>query len=105
MPESTNKGHNYEYKFPSLQKKGENLVLSGFNLIMNYENDNEIHTNIIQGSTTIIKAKADTQGSIDSNYYFYYFTYNNVSDFSSGYSNNKIYIIGGSYANTFFDKK
>ena len=100
LPEYENKGHNYEYKFPSLQKKGENLVFSGFNLIMN-SGENSINTNQIQGITTIIKAKTDTQGSIDSDNYFYYFTYNNVSDFSSGYSNAKIDINSGSYANSF----
>ena len=100
LPEWEKKGHNYEYKFPSLQKQGDNLVLSGFNLIMN-EGESTINTNQIQGSTTIIKAKADTQGSIDSNYYFYYFTYNNVSDFSSGYSNRHLDISINNYGNSF----
>ena len=84
LPEYEDKGDNYEYKLPSLQKQGDNLVISGYNFIMN-SRESEIHSNEIQGKTTIIKAKSDTQGSIDSNYNFYFFTYNNVSDFSSGY--------------------
>ena len=50
---------------------------------------------------TITEAKAYTQGSIDSIYYFYYFTYNNVSDFVSGYSNTHIHAGEGNYANSF----
>ena len=53
------------------------------------------------GRTTITEAKAHTQSSIDSIYYFYYFTYNNVSDFVSGYSNTHIHAGEGNYANSF----
>ena len=100
LPEYQNLGHNYQYKFPSLQKRHGNLVFSGFNLLMNSA-DSTINCNQVQGSTTLIEAKAYTQGSIDSNYYFYYFTYNNVSDFSSGYSNHYMDLSQGSYPNSF----
>ena len=100
LPEYENKGQNYEYKLPCLRKAGEDLIFSGFNLIMN-SGENQINSNQIQGSTTIIKAKKDTQGSFDSNYNYYYFTYNNVSDFASGYSNTYVDISNGNYANSF----
>ena len=99
--ESGNMGdNNYPYKFPSLQKRDGNLVISGYNLIMN-SNENTISGSQLDGSTTIIKAKANTRGSIDYTYYFYYFTYNNISDFSSGYSNHYIDISQGCYADSF----
>ena len=87
LPEYTNKGKNYEYRLPSLLKWGDYLKLSGYSLILN-DDENEIHGNTIQGEKTLIKAKSYTQWSITSDYYLYYFTYNNISDFSSGYSNN-----------------
>ena len=88
--ESTNKGdNNYNYDFPSLQKRGNNLVISGYGLIMN-SNEDTINGNGEHGQSTITEAKTYTQGSIDTNYNYYYFTYNNVSDFTSGYSNSFI---------------
>jgi len=96
--ESTNKGdNNYNYDFPSLQKRGNNLVISGYGLIMN-SNENTINGNGEHGQSTITEAKAYTQGSIDSNYNYYYFTYNNVSDFASGYSNSYIDTLNDKYA-------
>ena len=35
LPEWQNFGHNYNYKFPSLQKQGDNLVIPGYTFIMN----------------------------------------------------------------------
>ena len=63
------------------------LKIVGYGIIMNSA-ENKMNGNTIQGSKTLIKAKSYTQGSITDDYYFYYFTYNNISDFSSGYSNN-----------------
>ena len=83
-----------------MRKRYGNLVFSGFNLLMNSA-ESTINGDQVQGSTTLIEAKAYTQGSIDSNYYFYYFTYNNVSDFSSGYSNHYMDLSQRSYANSF----
>ena len=102
LPEYEDKGQNYEYKFPSLRKAGKNLIISGFCLIMNSNsNENAVNGNQIHGSTTIITAKSETRGTIDSSYYFYYFTYNNVTDFSSGFSNNCLDLSRSSYANSF----
>ena len=100
LPEYENKGHNYEYKFPSLRKDGSNLIISGYDLIMNND-ENEMHSNQIEGRTKIITAKSETRGSIDTNYYFYYFTYNNVTDFSSGFSNTYLDLSNSKYADSF----
>ena len=100
LPEFQNMGHNYEYKFPCLQKRDGNLIISGYNLYMNSD-ENYMHGNEVQGFTILIQAKADTQGSIDDNYNFYYFTYNNASDFSSGYSTTYLDIIQSYYASSF----
>ena len=101
LPEYQEKEHNYEYKLPSIQKdEGGNLTFSGYNLIMN-SGECQINKNQIQGYTIITEAKSDTQGSIDSDNNFYFFTYNNVNDFSSGYSNNAFDINDGVYANSF----
>ena len=98
--EYTNEGHNHNYDLPSLQKRNGSLVISGYSLIMN-PGESKINGNEIYGKTTIIKAKSDTRGSIDSNYNFYYFTYNNVSDFSSGYSNTYLHKGSSDYAKSF----
>ena len=62
--------------------------------------ENAINSIQMDDNTILIKAKAYTQSSIDSTYYFYYFTYNNVSDFSSGYSDNPIITSQDSYVNS-----
>ena len=81
---------NHKYDLPSLQKRDNNLILSGYSLTMN-SGESTVNGQEPYGRTTITEAKAHTQGSIDSIYYFYYFTYNNVSDFVSGYSNTHIH--------------
>ena len=88
---------------PSLQKRGNDLILSGYCLTMN-SNEDTVNGQEPYGRTTITEAKAHTQGSIDDKYYFYYFTYNNVSDFVSGYSNTHIHAGEGSYADNFSQK-
>ena len=96
--ERSDGGTEYKYNLPSLQKRGNDLVISGYSFTMN-KGENNVNGNGINGQTTLIQAKADTQGSIDSNYNFYYFTYNNVSDFSSGYSNTYLHTAENGYAN------
>ena len=91
---------NHKYDLPSLQKRDNNLILSGYSLTMN-SGESTVNGQEPYGRTTITEAKAHTQGSIDSIYYFYYFTYNNVSDFVSGYSNTHIHAGEGNYANSF----
>ena len=61
-------------------------------------NENTINGVEVHGQSTITAAKSYTQGSIDTNYNFYYFTYNNVSDFTSGYSNSYIDTTNDKYA-------
>ena len=79
---------NYEYKFSILQNESGNLKLNGAALILNYE-DKKVDKNVFQ-STYIFKAKNNTQGSFDSQKNYYYFTYNNASDFKGGYSSTSV---------------
>ena len=78
--------HNYEYKFPIINKYGEYISIIGGILILNYDyiNGNSL------GYNSISKGKLYTKASINSNNSFYYFTYNNISDFTSGYSDSYI---------------
>ena len=55
------------------------------------------------GTTVLTQIKSNTRASIDNNYYFYYFTYNDVSDFTSGYSNTHIDIGENNYFASSFD--
>ena len=98
--EKDNKGHNYKYDLPSLQKRGNDLVVSGYSLTMN-PGENNVNGNGVNGQSTLTQVKSDTYGSIDSNYNFYFFTYNNVSDFISGYSNTYMHTGNEMYANSF----
>ena len=98
--EKDNKGHNYKYDLPSLQKRGNDLVVSGYSLTMN-PGENNVNGNGVNGQSTLTQVKSDTYGSIDSNYNFYFFTYNNVSDFISGYSNTYMHTGNEMYANFF----
>ena len=63
--------------------------------------ESQINKNQIQGRTIITQAKSYTQGSIDNNNNFYFFTYNNVNDFSSGYSNNAFNVANEKYADNY----
>ena len=100
LPEWENKDHNYKYKLPSLREDGGYLTVSGYVLVMN-EGESAVNGFQEYGSTTITKMKEHTQASIDDNYYFYYFTYNNVSDFTSGYSNTYLDLGQSGFANSF----
>ena len=80
--------HNYEYKFGLLRKKDGNLRLHGSALILNYV-DEKVDKGDWAGHD-IVQIKNYTQCSINTNHYFFYFTYNNVYDFVSGYSESAI---------------
>ena len=103
LPEYSNNVHNYKYALPSLREEGGYLKFSGYSLTMNSD-ESQINGNQVSGSTTLTAIKDNTQGYIDTNYYFYYFTYNNVSDFASGYSTNYISISEDNYASSFSEK-
>ena len=101
LPENQDLGHNYQYKFPSIYKRGEYLKFLGMTLILNYAgNENYVNYNILNGETSLMEAKSISGGYIDDNYYFYSLTYNNISDFSSGYSNTFVDLTQRDYANS-----
>ena len=79
-------GDNYKYRFPCLIKSGSNLMIYGSVLTMN-PNDDNVNKQDPGGTNLITEAKAYTQAYFDKDdsNYFYFFTYNNVSDFVSGY--------------------
>jgi hypothetical protein len=100
LPDYENKGLNYRYNLPSIRESDGNLIVSGYNLIMN-AGENAVNGHEDNGNTVLTKMKSNSRASIDSNYYFYYFTYNNVSDFSSGYSNTYLDLGQSGYSNSF----
>ena len=64
--------------------------------------ESQINKNEIQGKTIINQTKSYTQGSIDNNNNnFYFFTFNNVNDFSSNYSNNGFNVSNEKYADNY----
>ena len=83
--ENGNYEHNYKYKFPVINYESNNIYLQGRILNLNAQ-DNQVNSNTIHGVKYIISLKSNTQAYFDDNNYFYYFTYNNASDFESGYS-------------------
>ena len=100
LPEYQSLGHNYKYKLPSIKEQDGNLKVSGYVLSMN-PTESAVNGWEEHGGTVLTKMKSNTRASIDDKYYFYYFTYNNVSDFTSGYSNDHMDLGQGSYANSF----
>ena len=106
LPDYTNKGHNYKYRLPSIRESGGNLILSGYTLTMN-EGESQINGQEPYGTTVLTQIKSNTRAAIDNNYYFYYFTYNDVSDFTSGYSNTYINLEndGSNFASSFSSTK
>ena len=83
---------NKEYKFCVLRYDGANggvIRLVPDSLKVNKGNGNV--DKVSKGSVNDINtAKQYTQAYFDNNHYFYYFTYNDASDFESGYSTNYI---------------
>ena len=81
-----NNGNNYKYRFPILLKDGNNLKLIASSLSMNY-GDANVNKNDVGGNKVIAEAKANIEACFDkdNNNNFYYFTYNDISDFTSGY--------------------
>jgi len=84
--EDGNNGENYKYRFPILLKDGNYLKIVASSLVMNYGSGN-VDKNDVGGNKEIIEAKNYIQACFDkdNNNNFYYFTYNDISDFSSGY--------------------
>ena len=81
--------NNYQYMFPSLKKKDNKLQFCGLALIMNVGNGN-INCVNPPGNTVIVEPKTHTQAFYDKTntgdaHNFYYFTYNDASDFESGF--------------------
>ena len=76
---------NYDYKCPSLLKDG-NLKLFGTTLRMNY-NDHNVNRQNPADSKNVENVKQYTQAYFDNDNknIFRFFTYNDVSDFQSGY--------------------
>ena len=89
--EQGNNENNYWYKFRALIKNGNKLKLSNLGLSMNYGEDN-VNKNGGNSDIEIAEAKKYLQAYFDNNndYYFRYFTYNNITDFSSGSNNYEV---------------
>ena len=71
-----------EYKFPMIVLRGENIILSGKKVTL--KNDYAVTMDTYH--YIITQAKSNTKAYFDRDFYLYYFTYNNISDFISGYS-------------------
>ena len=84
--ENGNNGINYKYRLPCLLKDGNDLKLSASALTMNW-GDHNVNKQDPGGTNFITTAKTYTQACFDKDdsNKFYYFTYNDISDFNSGY--------------------
>ena len=78
-------GYNYEYKFPIITFLNGDIKIRANSLILNY---GESYINMASlNEKLLIQAKSYSQAYFDINHFLYYFTYNNISDFISGYAN------------------
>ena len=75
---------NYEYKFPTIENDYGYLKFRAKASTMN-KNDANVNRNDKNGEKKIIQVKSYTQAYFENNNSFHYFTYNNNTDFSSGY--------------------
>ena len=87
--ENEDKGNNYQYMFPSIQKNNNQLNFYGSILTMN-KNDGNVRSQAPAGTYSIIDTKKYTNAYFyfdnnDNKYNLYYFTYNDISDFQSGF--------------------
>ena len=91
--ENGNKEHNYEYKFSYLRNHEDNklYLVPGVLILNNDDNTRHPNHNSLGNRKYLIDNKAYTEGSFDSNYYFYFLTYNDISDFTSGYSDEYVH--------------
>ena len=80
--------HFHEYKFSIITIESGNIFIRGNVLVLNYV-DVKIDSNTF-ASKFLNHARTYSQASFDNNHIFYYFTYNNFSDFISGYSNSYV---------------
>ena len=86
--EQWKKEKNYKYKFITMEKKDNSLILYGRNIIMNSGEKNLNSPNSIQ--TTISESGKYSQCYFDTNKIIHYFTYNNIYDFLCGYSSSVV---------------
>ena len=94
---------NYQYMFPSLKKDVNQLNLHGYTLEMNL-NDGSIQYRETAGNHFIIDTKKYTNAyfhKYNNNYDYdiYYFTYNDISDFQSGFYQATITTSNNDYKN------
>ena len=81
------KEKNSRYYFPYLAKKGSELYLFGGGLILNNDESNVNWSEDNWGKVKLADSKAFTSAYFDLNSDFYYFfTYDNASNFISGYN-------------------
>ena len=76
--------NNEQYKFPIIVNEG-GLKLIGSAAIMN-KLDHNVNLQYPNSEKYFISLKDHSQAYFDSNNYIYYFTYNDINDFTSGYT-------------------
>ena len=94
---SHDKSENYEYKFSLLRFQADNdnkyLILAPSVFIFNPDNG-DVNFNTFNGNVQTYKimynAKKNTQAYFNENHKFYFFTYNDATDFESGFSNSYV---------------
>ena len=89
MLENERKEHNYEYKFPLISNKDMNILITESFVILNRENEDQVYY-LFGYDYKITEGKTHAKAYFDRNYCFYFFAYNNASDFVSGYSTSYI---------------
>ena len=103
--ENGNNGNDYKYRFPSLKKDGGKLKFCGLTLTMNNGQGN-VDSQNPPGCKEIITTKTYTQATYDKDNTdgvnnFYYFTYNDISDFNCGYYEARSSTNHDEYANNY----
>ena len=84
--ENITKEHNFQYNSSFIYSLDNNLTLLGGGLVMNSASNEYKVDKVDKSKITLAKAKNHSQAYFTNDYNFYYFTYNDVSDFLGGYS-------------------
>ena len=83
--ENGKRDKNYNYKFPIIKDEAGYMQYVPGTLLLN-EEERRFGISAYQNIIEIIQSKSNTKANFDEENYFYFFTYNKISDFISGHS-------------------
>ena len=93
--ENGNQDKNYYYKFPCIRDDAGYLRFDGKNILLNSQ-ENRLALADHAGVLEIIQSKGNTKAYFDEDNNFYFFTYSNIFDFTSGYVKTNINLMDSS---------